>query len=68
MRGEKRATPTRGVAGLWDSGEKPLCHRHPRRPTPFGIRWDRRGTAGRQRVQLWRTVSATSPILSFVPE
>src|SRR6476619_4281646 len=43
------ATPPRGVAVFWDSGEKPLCHRHPRRPTPAGIRWDSGGIRGTMR-------------------
>ena len=36
--------PLRGVAGSWDSVRKSLCHRHPNRPTPGGIRWDACGT------------------------
>ena len=38
--GDFSADPPGGVTGFWDSVEKPLCHRHPRRPRVAGTRWD----------------------------
>src|SRR5436190_454900 len=38
--------PTGGGARFWDSRLKPLCHRHPRRPTPGGTGRDIPGRLG----------------------